>query len=195
MSGRRSLRIRRLPIVFRALDVEEHTKPVPSLLCPQSGAMMTVGSCGRCAQFRRIELRRDGSPVLACMPEAVHPPSSSIQSLLRVPNLCVAQDTPIGEILPFLGRRSGVDPIPVLDHAARPVGLVDRTVLRDWIAHGRALSTPVASLMRTLVTRVLPETRITDATAHATFGACRDYVVVDADGTFLGLASRAKPAE
>src|SRR5438132_1415185 len=121
------IRTRRLPVVFRALDVEQKTKLVPVLLCPAHGALMTVGNCGRCERFRRIEFTEQGAPVVACAADPARPAwpaairdDAHVQSLVRVPSLCVARDTPIAEILPFLGPHSSSDAIPILDDDARP---------------------------------------------------------------------------
>jgi CBS domain-containing protein len=188
------IRTRRLPIVFRALDVEGKTKPLPVLLCPAHGALMTVGNCGRCARFRRVEFTEQGAPVVACAADRDRPARSvvarddaQVQSLVRVPSLCVAQDTPIAEILPFVGPHSSADAIPVLDEDARPIGLVSRADLRCMIASGVALSTAVSTALRTLPIRVLPETSLGEALALQTCSVRRDCVVVGADGTFLGL--------
>lgn len=186
------MQMRRLPIAIRALDLEEKTKRVASVLCPKRGAMITVGNCGRCEWFRRVDFTERGTPELACVaaPEDDAEPracdAAKLHELVQVPNLCVAQDTPILEVLPFVGSTSGSDPIPVLDKAGRPLGVVDRTLLRERIACGVALSTPLASLMKTLLARVLPDTPLADVRALQSIGR-RDCVVVSEDGTFLGL--------
>ena len=116
---------RQLPVIFQALDLEGKTKPVPTLVCPVRGDVMTVGNCGRCRDFRRVEFTEDSRPVLCCSTDHIaDQPIERVQDLLRVPVVCTAPDTVLALVAPYLATGTNTDAIPVLDSAARPVGFV-----------------------------------------------------------------------
>ena len=190
----RSLERRRLPIVFRPLDLEGKTKPVPSVACPVRADVMTVGNCGRCIDFRQIDFDEDGRPVLCCTRDGrgKHgdgPHAARVQDVLRVPVICTAPDTALAVILPYLRAGTALDAIPVLDLHARPIGFLTLAEARRLVAAGIALDTTMEEVMGRQIVCALPETRLSDAADLLTETDSKQLFGVAADGTFLGLVT------
>jgi CBS domain-containing protein len=185
--------VRHLPVVFRSLDVEGKTKPVPTLVCPVRADVMTVGSCGRCSDFRRIEFTGDSLPVLCC---TIHPDHAHaaryerVQEVLRVPVVCTAADTTLAVVLPYLALGTALDAIPVLDSEARPIGLVTIREARRLAEAGIPLETLLSEVMSTQFVCVLPETSLSYASQLMVQTEAQRLVVVAADGAFLGLVTQ-----
>lgn len=183
---------RQLPIVFRPLDVEGKTKPVPLVWCPDRVASMTVGICGRCQQFSRVEFTELSRPVLACggrsrALRSRKPHPRQVVELARVPLLCVADDTPLGALLPQLDRLADDEWVPVLDRDARPIGLAPARDLRKLAARRVPLSTPVSLVTYSPPLCVFPDTTLDDARQMVAAHGVAVLVVVAPDGTFLGM--------
>lgn len=188
-------RVRHLPVVFRSLDVEGKTKPVPTLVCPVRADVMTVGSCGRCSDFRRIEFTEDSSPVLCCVIHSDHALDGTarnerVQDVLRVPVVCTAADTTLAVVLPYLALGTALDAIPVLDSEARPIGLVTIREARRLVEAGIPLETRLSEVMSTQFVCVLPETSLSYASQLMVDTEAQRLVVVAADGAFLGLVTQ-----
>ena len=188
----RSFRMmRHLPIVFRALDLESRTKPVPSVACPVRAELMTVGNCGRCTEFRRIEFADDGTPVLCCTSRCARQQREArVQNSVHVPVVCAAADTELAVILPYVGRATALDSIPVLDRDARPIGFLTVDDARRLIASGLSLDTTLAEVMSRQVVCVLPETSVDDALQLLADTDSRQLFAVAPDGTFLGIVAQ-----
>ena len=183
-------RTRRLPIVFRSLDLEEKTKPVPCVVCPVRADIMTVGNCGRCRDFRRIEFSDDAQPLLRCATQLRIAGTSSqpprVQDVVRVPVFCAAADTTLASVLPYLILGTAQDAIPTLDSEARPMGFVTISELRILVAAGIPLDTALVDVMSQRMTCVLPETALADAERRVARENSQRLMAVNPDGTFLG---------
>ena len=180
---------RHLPVVFQALDIEEKTRPTPLLICPVRGDVMTVGGCGRCQEFRRIEFTLSGEPVLCCsaMDRCATDDVERVQTMIRVPALCTAPDTTLEIVLQHAELAPQEDPIPVLDWDSSPLGFV---TLRELIQLQRAGIPPAVTLSEVMshqVVCVLPETTVADACELLSETQSPQLFVVGADGGFLGL--------
>jgi hypothetical protein len=185
-----------LPIVFQPLDLHGVTKAVPTVVCPTRGEVLTVGTCGGCGEFRRIEFTYDGQPVVSCVTRATYEPPapddpdiSEAQNVLRVPHVCAAPDTTISDVLPYVARRHAQEVIPVLDMCARPVGLAACEKIVHLFKHGADPQARLSSFMDVVFARVYPHTRLREAAAQRPEGAYRGVVVVGYDETFLGLVA------
>jgi CBS-domain-containing membrane protein len=183
---------RRLSIQFRALDLEGKTKPVPCVVCPEHADLMTLGSCGRCGAFRRIDFTQEGRPVMTC----AAPPSEGIagsartktmQDLLRVPLLCVAEDTKVAVWVPFMGLSDEDDVIPVLDSRARPVGLATFRELQKRLPELDATTATIASLASAATPLLSIDATLAEARATLADTKSSYVFVVAADRTFLGI--------
>lgn len=186
---RKSPTTRRLPIVFRSLDLEEKTKPVPCVVCPVRADIMTVGNCGRCPDFKRIEFSDDAQPMLRCATQlrlagATDP--QRVQAVLRVPVFCAAADTTLASVLPYLILGTAQDAIPTLDSEARPMGFVTISELRILVQAGVPLDTALVDVMSQRMTCVLPETSLEDAERRVAREDSQRLMAVNPDGTFLG---------
>src|ERR1700761_8640226 len=112
------VKIRRLPIVFRALDIEGLTKPIAAVVCPARHDVITVGSCGVCGEFRRIDFTDEGQPMVCCTPTPARTrpeDATKVKDVLRVPALCAAPATTIKAVFPYLTLEQPETVIPVLD--------------------------------------------------------------------------------
>lgn len=185
-----------LSIVFRPLDLHGVTKPVPTVVCHARGEVMTVGNCGACGAFRRIDFTHDGLPVVCCVtrgpyepPAPDDPDFTEAQSVLRVPPVCAAADTTIRDVLPYMEEPGMHDIIPVLDLTARPAGLVPCTEIARLIEAGASLDTYLSTFMNPVFARVTPRTSLREAAARRPESIFRGVVVVGHDGTFLGLVA------
>jgi CBS domain-containing protein len=183
---------RHLPVVFHAMDIERKTKPVPALICPVRSDLMTVGSCGRCQEFRRIEFTSDGQPVLCCtaLDEHERDPVARVQAALRVPVMCTAPDTTLAVVLEHSALALEHDVIPVLDWDSSPVGFVTLGELNQLLRAGIPASATLAEVMTRQVVCILPETTVADARELLAETESAQLFVVGADGTFLGLATQ-----
>jgi hypothetical protein len=191
-----------LPIVFQPLDLHGVTKPVPTVVCPTRGEVLTVGTCGACGEFRRIDFTHDGHPVVSCATRAVDEPPApddpdlcEAQSVLRVPHVCAGPDTTISDVLSYVARRRTQDVIPVLDMSARPVGLVTCDEIVQLFKCGADPRTPLSAFMNLVFARVKPHTRLREAAALRPAGPFRGVVVVGNDQTFLGLVAASELPE
>lgn len=183
-------KMRRLPIVFRALDLDGVTKPVPTAVCPVRGDLMTVGICGLCQDFRRIVFDEHARPIVCCIAPDDSPRRHAdleVQHVLRVPVVCGAPDTTIADVLPYLDLRRPWDVIPVLDQAAKPLGVATGSELHALIASGLDGRTVLTAVMNSRIARVTPHTKLTDATSARLPGGFRGVVIVSDAGDFLGL--------
>jgi CBS domain-containing protein len=180
---------RHLPVVFHALDLEGKTKPVPALICPVRGDLMTVGSCGRCQEFRRIEFTSDGQPVVCCTAMERHDrdPVDRVQDTLRVPIMCTAPDSTLELVLQYSTLAQQEDPIPVLDWDSSPLGFVTLRELNQLVHAGIPPAATLSEVMSRQIVCVLPETTLDDARELLVETGSSQLFVVGADGTFLGL--------
>jgi len=187
----RSLQRRHLPVVFRALDLESKTKPVPCLVCPVRADLMTVGNCGRCTDFRRIEFDEDSRPMLHCVGGGGMAAAARdrVQDIVRVPVVCTAPDTTLAVILPYLQLGTGLDAIPVLDLEARPIGFMTVAEARRLVQAGIALDTTVEDVMSRQLVCLLPETSLSDAAEVLDATESGQLFAVAADGSFLGVVT------
>ena len=184
-------RSRTLPIVFRSLDVESKSKPVPTLVCPVRSDLMTAGNCGRCASFRRIDFTDDGQPVLCCATDPKHGElKAHVHDLLRVPVVCAVGDTTLAVVLPYLSLGTPLDVIPVLDADARPIGSLTIRDARRLVAAGIPLDTTLAEVISRQIVCVLPETTLADAGELLAETEAAQLFAVGPDGVFLGVLSR-----
>ncbi|HKP60635.1 MAG TPA: CBS domain-containing protein [Polyangiales bacterium] len=182
------MRTRQLPVVFHPLDLEGKTRPVPTLVCPVRGDVMTVGGCGRCPDFRHIEFTQDSRPVLCCSTNRrARTAVARVQDLLRVPVACTAPDTTLGLLEPLLQAGATDDVVPVLDLAARPIGFVATEELRRLLRAGIPRETAMSEVMSRLMVCVLPETTLEEARALLAETQSSQLFAVAADGSFLGL--------
>lgn len=179
----------RLPIVFRALDLEGTTKPVPTAVCPVRGDLMTVGNCGLCQDFRSIVFDEHGRPIVCCIGHDESAPRAplEVRDVLRVPVVCGAPDTTIADVLPYLDLRRPWDVFPVLDRAAKPMGVITCGELQARIATGLDVRTALTSVMNPHFARVTPRTKLSDAANARPSEGFRGAVVVTDSGDFLGL--------
>ena len=200
MHGSRSMKanhfrgtMRRLPVVFHPLDLECKTKPVPALVCPVRGDVMTAGGCGRCRDFRSIEFDEHSRPVLVCSAHrGERRPSECVQDLLRVPLVCTAADTKLALIVPHLRLGALHDAIPVLDLQARPIGVVSLRELERLVDAGIPLDTMMCEVMSRLFVCVPPDAELEYASELLSQTQAAQLFAVAADGTFLGLLSHAE---
>lgn len=176
---------RRLPIVFTPLDVESKTKPVATVVCPVRGELMTVGNCGACPRFVRIEFTAESKPVLACTSGPAR--TTCLQQTLRLPTVCAAEDTTLRSLQHHLGPELQQDTIPVLDRQARPVGLARVADLAHELEDPSQLDVPLSQLANRRLVRATPETSAGDALRLALATGQRELVVVGSGGMFLGL--------
>jgi CBS domain-containing protein len=182
---------RHLPVVFHPLDVEGKTKAVAALICPERADLMTVGACGRCQEFRRIEFTHDGHPVLCCASVEDHEvdPVERVQSAVRVPAMCTAPDTTLGTALQYSALATQGDAIPVLDWDASPMGFVTARDLKQLERAGIPLTATLSEVMSCQVVCVLPETPVADACELLAVTGSAQLFVVGADGSFLGTVT------
>jgi len=180
---------RHLPVVFHALDIEGKTKAVPALICPVRADLMTVGSCGRCQEFRRIEFTNDGHPVLCCSAAEDHEADAveRVQSALQVPAVCTAPDTTLATALQYSTLATQEDAIPVLDWDSSPIGFVTVRELKQLQSAGIPPAATLSEVMSRQVVCVLPETTLADACELLAVTESAQLFVVGADGSFLGL--------
>ena len=184
----------RLPVAFRALDVEATTKRMPGLICPARNDM-GVGSCSSCSCDQRIDLDDDGAPEVTCRTRGVDfdcdrvCSDSEVKDMLHVPVVCAAAETTIAVVRPYLDLQAPLDVIPILDRHARPFGIVSCAELRQRIEEGIDQTTPLASLMSTCVPRVLPCTTLGEAALVRKGVGFGGVMVVGVDGSLLGLVS------
>jgi len=185
---RRHRTTRHLPVVFRALDVEGKTKPVATLICPVRADVMTVGNCGRCQEFRRIEFTLSGHPVLCCAGVEEHEVEAVelVQSALRVPAVCTAADTTLATALQYSTLVRSEDAIPVLDWDASPLGSIRVSDLTRLELAGVPRAATLSEVMSRQVLGVLPETTLADARELLAVTESTQLFVVGADGSFLG---------
>jgi CBS domain-containing protein len=194
---------RHLPVVFHALDIEGKTKAVPALICPVRGDLMTVGSCGRCREFRRIEFTTSGHPVLCCSEDECEADDAErVQSVLQVPAVCTASDTTLATALQYSTLAMQEDAIPVLDWDSSPIGFVTVRELQQLQSAGVPPAATLSEVMNRQVVCVLPETTLADACELLAVTEAERLFVVGVDGSFLGLVTahglakhRAAPAE
>ncbi len=180
--------MRRLPIVFRALDLEAKTRPAPSVVCPVRAAVMTVGSCGRCAAFKRIEFDEAGCPVLCCDSGAAGCHARKrVQALLRVPVACCAPDTTLAAILPYVGMLAPRDAFPVLNWDSTLLGFLTVHDAQRLVESGISLDTKLCELMSRQPICVLPETELEDAVQLLLDTGAAQLFAVAPDGAFLGV--------
>lgn len=186
--------MRQLPIVFRALDLEDKTRPIAEVVCPVRADVMTVGNCGRCRHFRRIDFTSDGEPMLCCAPGVGRRVTDSdpgtpkrVHDLVRVPVVCTAPDTALAAVLPYLALTTHFEAIPVLGLDARPVGFLSMHDARRLYAAGVPLDTELWELMSRALVCVLPETSLTEAKRLLEETGASQLFAVSADGTFVGV--------
>lgn len=184
----------RLPVVFRPLDLERRTKAQGTVMCPTRNEPVTVGACGHCEMFVRVEFDADSKAQICCAPRPVHlhlthaiEQPSVVQDLVRVPMLSVSHDTPIAAMQPYLDLQRPWQFIPVLDDAARPVGLISNEKLRRELGASADPERTFATVMSTQFARIFPWQSIDDAATAQAGDEFRGVVVVAADGTFVGL--------
>jgi CBS-domain-containing membrane protein len=184
-----------LPVVFRSLDVEGKTQPLPAVICPNRRDLMTVGNCGECEGFRRIEFTADSQPVLRCAPEVIARDERSgprrVQEAVRVPAICAAIGTPVAAVLPYLDESHRHEVIVVLDRGAHPLGLVPVEALRSLVANSGPLDTRLGACITMQGVRVTPNATLREAARLMDAAGCEQLVVTMSNGTFLGLVSRA----
>ncbi|HKU43250.1 MAG TPA: CBS domain-containing protein [Polyangiales bacterium] len=178
-------RTRRLPIVFTPLDVESKTKPLPAVICPVRGSLLTVGTCGQCPGFARIEFNVYSKPVLACAASA--PPEPTLHRFVALPTVCAAEDTRLATLQQHLESEPEQSCVPVLDRRARPVGLVPIAALRREIANASQLDVPASKLADPQFLRASPHMTLGDAQRLLTATEGREIVVVNHDESFSGL--------
>jgi CBS domain-containing protein len=188
---------RHLPVVFHSLDVEGKTKAVPALICPVRADLMTVGSCGRCEEFRRIEFTQDGHPVLCCAADQHGEVDAEVrvQSALRVPAMCTAPDTTLETALQYAMLAEQEDAITVLDWDSNPIGFVTLRELKQLEHSGIPPTATLSEVMSQQIVCVLPETTLADACELLAVTAAAQLFVVGADGSFLGLVTPRDLAE
>lgn len=180
-----------LPVVFRPLDIEEFTKPQGVVLCPVRNEPVTLGTCGHCDDFARVEFDARSKPHVCCTPCFPHRPrglSSArgfVKEVLRVPLLSASEGTPVSVFIPYVDLQRPWDAIPVLDRQARPIGVVSNETLRKVVEidHDRAIE----SVMSVDFARVFPWQSVAEAAAARPETAFRGVVVIAGDGTFLGM--------
>lgn len=187
-------KMRQLPIVFRALDLEDKTRPIAEVVCPLRADVMTVGNCGRCRHFRRIDFTPAGEPILCCAPGVGRRVTDSergipkcVHDLVRVPVVCVAPDTELAVVLPYLGWTTHLEAIPVLGWDGRPLGFFSVHEARRLYAAGVPLDTEIWELMSRALVCVLPETSLFEAKRLVEEAGALQLFAVSADGTFVGV--------
>lgn len=180
----------RLPIVTRALDIEELTLPVQTVLCPARHDRITVGNCRQCRDFRRIEHSAVHGPVVCCgSGDSVKQPVStlSVQQRAQLPSLSVRASTTLGAVLAHAEGLRPWEGIPVLDMESRPIGIVMGSELIRLRAARTDPALPLGRVMSTSFATVFPCMSLVDAAQLRAAHRFRGVIVVSDEEQFLGV--------
>jgi CBS domain-containing protein len=180
----------RLPIVTCALDFEELTQPVQTVLCPARHDRITVGNCRQCRDFRRIEQSAAHGPVVCCgAGDSARQSSSklSVQQAAQLPSLSVRASTPLSTLLSYADGLRAWEGVPVLDMAARPIGILMSSELTRLRAARPDPTLVVGMIMSTSFTTVFPCMSLVDAAQLRAAHLFRGVIVVSEMEQFLGV--------
>lgn len=181
---------RRLPIAMRALDIQELTRPVQTVLCPVRHAIITVGNCRQCRDFRRIEQSPVQGPFVVCSARdtPTHAASAlAVRELVQLPSICASAHDSLAVLLPHAQSLRPWEAVVILDQQAKPVGIVTSSELRRFRAAQVDLSQRLQRLMSTSFATVFPCMSVVDAARLRAEHSFRGLVVVSEDDAFVGV--------
>lgn len=176
----------RLPIAIRALDVEDLTQPVETVLCPARHDRITVDSCRQCRDFRRIEPSATHDSVVCCGSRE-SACTASVQQKVQLPSVCATVNTTLAIVLQYADCLRPWEAIPVLDMQARPVGIVTSSELNHLRACRRDPTTPLKHVMSTSFATVFPCMSLVDAARLRAARCFRGVIVVSEGDRFVGV--------
>jgi CBS domain-containing protein len=182
----------RLPIASRALDIHELTQRVDTVMCPARHDIISVGNCRQCRDFRRIEPGNMGPVVVCCgSRESARQfaRTVSVQEKVQLPHVCASVESTLASVLPYADTLQPWDAIPILDHQARPVGIIMGAELHRLRADRCDPTQPVERAMSTSFATVFPCMSLADAAQLRGRNSFRGAIVVSEDDTFLGVVS------
>lgn len=180
----------RLPIVTCALDFEDLTQPVQTVLCPTRHDRITVGNCRQCRDFRRIEESAIHGAVVCCGSGDTARQSIStlsVQQAAKLPSLSVRATTPLSVVLPYADGLRPWEGVPVLDMQAKPIGILMASDLSRFRAARLDPTLAVGRVMSTSFATVFPCMSLADAAQLRAAHRFRGVIVISETEQFLGV--------
>jgi CBS domain-containing protein len=175
---------------MRALDIQELTQPVQTVLCPARHDIITVGNCRQCRDFRGTEQSPVQGSFVACNTHDTKAHSASALSVrerVQLPSLCASVHSTLAVLLPYADNLRPWEAIPILDREAKPVGIVSSVDLSRFRAAQLDPSQRLQRLMSTSFVTVFPSMSLADAARLRAEHTFRGAVVVSEDDAFIGV--------
>jgi hypothetical protein len=191
--GKSEKKPKRLPILMRALDFEQRTLAVQTVLCPVRLRQNTVGNCRQRRDSRRVNCTtRQGSLICAGTRDSERQAESTptVQQRVQLPGLCASVETEVASVLPYVHaftRCIRGKAFLFLDTRAKPVGIVmssEHSCLR-----GAQLNTrlPLVCVMNTSFATAVACTSLANDRSAQSWSSFPRYVSCFGEWRAIGL--------
>lgn len=173
--------------MMRALDIQELTRPVQTVMCPARHNTITVSNCRQCRDFRRIEQSPVHGALVACSARDAPQSAASVRDKVQLPSVCASVHSTLAALLSYADSLHPWQAVPILDHQTKPVGILTGLELNRLRNARVDPSQRLQRLMSTSFATVFPCMSLADAARMRSDHVFRGVVVVSEDDVFVGV--------